>query len=122
MKEETKNKITLMASLILESNRLIAEFMYPDLTDAIKAKKDGIKISGIMVHKMYLLDGYYEHMEYHLSWDWLMPVVKKCKNTLDLYEFDSEEYELFDFLTANLKNIYQRTVEIIKWYNKQKEK
>jgi len=103
---------------IKESNRLIAEFMYPDLTDAIKAKKDGIKVSGIMVHKMYLLAGYYEHMEYHLSWDWLMPVVCLCNNV----SRDKSIVTMRYFTLNYIEGIYREIVEFIKWYNKQKEK
>lgn len=57
-----------------------------------------------------------DELEFHASWDWLMPVVQKC------YKIDHEEG--FDNLvdavsTLNLDAIYQAVVEFIKEYNKQ---
>tara|TARA_R110001632_G_scaffold191044_1_gene311714 strand:- start:956 stop:1201 length:246 start_codon:yes stop_codon:yes gene_type:complete len=54
--------------------------------------------------------------EYHTSWDWLMPVVKKCLRMGDnTNEWDS----LCEALTTcNEYEVYQAVVEFINQYNK----
>jgi hypothetical protein len=63
---------------IIEGNKLIAEFMYPE------AKKEyemgEIDISDGIYKKMCLVMNDFNHMSYHTSWDWLMPVVEKIEN------------------------------------------
>ena len=81
----------------MESNKLIAEFMG--------------------VHEI-MHDGYSEYelpsneivqnLQYHTSWDWLMPVVEK------IYQLDSNA----DFFgSINLEATYKEVVEFIKTYN-----
>lgn len=61
---------------------------------------------------------YYEdcELEYHTSWDWLMPVVEKC------YESGAEENEVGDITHALLdcdrKETYNAVVEFIKELNR----
>ena len=64
----------------MKDNKLIAEFMgYPKIAND-EDKRD------------YLEDC----VKYDTSWDWLMPVIKKCKsldNTFDVeYEVVNEDY------------------------------
>ena len=74
----------------MNNNKLIAEFMgyvYEDDTPSV------------------------ELPPYHMSWDWLMPVVQKC------YKLDNEE--LFDDLvdsvsTLSIVNTYDSVVDFIK--------
>ena len=63
-------------------------------------------------------DYYYEdiELEYHTSWDWLMPVVEKC------YHNGAEENEIGDIthalLDCNRDHLYISVVEFINQYNK----
>tara|TARA_R110001632_G_scaffold220581_1_gene350632 strand:- start:227 stop:469 length:243 start_codon:yes stop_codon:yes gene_type:complete len=61
------------------------------------------------------------YMEYHTSWDWLMPVVVKLFD--DKYnEFDGADdlsFRLNDtLLETNLDSLYSIVVEFINEYNK----
>ena len=52
----------------MNDNKLIAEFM--------QSIEDGLYLDGLYFHK----GGYYDtNMEFHTSWDWLMPVVEKIE-------------------------------------------
>lgn len=61
---------------VTKGNRLIAEFM----GDKIMVEKDGIAIvsknNGMWFSGKKRLEHYHEKC-YHLSWDWLMPVIPK---------------------------------------------
>ena len=84
----------------MKSNKLIAEFM------------------GLQFHKGEYYRPLYNsgdwipenELEYHESWDWLMPVVHKIK----------EEDLDFDVLEIGLPihDVYEAVVEFIKEYNK----
>ena len=77
------------------------------------------------IHWIDTDDGYgfaSEDLQYHLSWDWLMPVVKKCWkiiNELDM-NFDKVIFKYrFDYIVyADLKESYEAIVEFINEYNK----
>ena len=62
---------------ITDNNKLIAEFMGVNVItiDDIRANKNPIQSSA---------DGYLkEDLEYHTSWDWLMPVIEKIEDEED---------------------------------------
>ena len=73
-------------------------------------------------------DGYYaeDELEYHTSWDWLMPVVGKC-DSLSFYkrgESDIKWGEIFNdeeviraFQANEIDVVYNSVIEFIKWYN-----
>ncbi len=94
---------------ILKNNKLIKEF-YGD-------------ISGITSYPD-------EPLEFHSSWDWLLPVIAKCTDTFKNYQYDSEEYEyiteeifhpdycLNAFMNNDIEDIYERVVLYIKYHNK----
>ena len=119
----------------LENNRLIAKFMgmtcgYPnDDSVMIQATLRGNEVVPI------------ESMQYHSSWDWLVPVVEKIEN---LNTNNDEYYTDFYFQATNFvqnytasfidrNNLeiahcdsetrigatYNAVVEFIKWYNEQ---
>jgi len=74
----------------MNDNKLIAEFM-------------GSNLNGLESWQ------YEEELQYHTSWDWLMPVVEK------IYQLDSNA----DFFgSINLEATYKEVVEFIKEHNK----
>lgn len=82
----------------MKDNKLIAEFMDVDYVD---------------------VDTYLEsnkELQYHKSWDWLMPVVETC------YQNGAEGNQIGDIthalLDCNREATYDAVVEFIKWYNK----
>jgi hypothetical protein len=113
-----------------ENNQLIAEFMnldmypphddYPLLYDYSPVDQDP---------QWYAI----EELQYHTSWDWLMPVVEKiesigyevitsesrCKikhNT----DHSIQEVVSIDILGTKIEATHQAVVEFIKWYNENK--
>lgn len=96
----------------LENNRLIAEFMGARISNGgniITKNSEGIEQSQSA-----------ENMKYHLSWDWLMPVVQKCTTTyIDKHKF-VKELRLFNkVIYSDIQEIYKEVVEYINWFNKQ---
>ena len=88
-----------------ESNKLIAEFMqFEHNGDTLLNYVNGNPNLDI------------EPLEYHTSWDWLMPVVNECMQRGD----NTNEWDaLFDALsTCNRTNVYLGVVEFINQQNK----
>ena len=54
-------------------------------------------------------------LQYHTSWDWLMPVIQKCIRTGD----NTDEWDnIFDALSLlSINAVYEEVVEFIKDYN-----
>lgn len=110
---------------VLENNKLIAEFMgivYPMLDNVIV-------IDNVVTKE--------DDLQYHKSWDWLMPVVEKIEATLDDDGYGNNvliETSSCTILSGNDGSVvigftegitkreatYQAVVEFIKWYNKNK--
>jgi len=92
----------------MKDNKLIAEFMGVDQVDIDQAYED------------------YGELKYHISWDWLMPVVGKVNETSYKIVISSNITELFDkednfinFQGDDIKiNTYKAVVEFIKQNNK----
>ena len=96
----------------MKDNKLIAEFMELEASPKYNPKEYYIKEynSG----EWYLP----EEMQYHTSWDWLMPVLKKINseispNTRGLWRMiiNPTEYDI--------ENVYSQAVYFINEYNKQ---
>ena len=89
----------------MKDNKLIAEFM--DYTHVLLPVSVGLEY----------YDG--DEMEYHKSWDWLMPVVGKIE---DYLSDNVGKVGYFDeCLSSNdLEVRYQAVVEFINEYNKNK--
>lgn len=97
-----------------ENNKLIAEFMSVDLHE-------------------YVMNGG-KTLEYHSSWDWLMPVVEKIesngfdvrirKDDCVIYYCSDKSDDVVLYLeskSGKMESAYLAVVEFIKWYNKNKE-
>ena len=88
----------------MTNNKLIAEFM------------------GVVFHddenQYYNADGLHigNTLQYHSSWDWLMPVVQKCFDTQQPSE--GQHYFINEsLLTMDIEVVYDRVVEFIKQHN-----
>lgn len=120
---------------IIEGNRIIAEFMgitnlqttMINVLDELNLKfhrKSRYEIDGLcswchndVSHghdfRCYVLDD--EKLHYHFSWDWLIPVVKKCKETDPrVYSQTHIGHYLKEF---DIAGAWQEVVSFIKYYN-----
>lgn len=107
----------------IEGNKLIAEFMdkeYYLLRTALHPEQ----------YPYSDKDGGYEPLQYHTSWDWLMPVVERIAMIYNLADKDmANELLEKDFMIWNYKiagpgitAIWEAATEFIKWYNSTKQK
>ncbi len=100
-----------------ENNKLIAEFMGYEII--YRPNSNGF----IEISDTELCD--VDDMEYHTSWDWLMPVVEQClekhNNLIDGRDVIDTPYSLIAqaLQVVSLKETYNAVVEFIKEYNKQ---
>ena len=105
-----------------ENNKMIAEFMGLELEETLEglfvyARKEQspIKLNDIRIE-------FYEvhELQYHLSWDWLMPVVVECFEIFG--NTDAINYTKLNdaLLTCNIDELYRAVVELINQYNKNK--
>ena len=88
----------------MEDNRLIAEFMGAIFDDngMTRICDKGGRVSDL-------------NLQYHTSWDWLMPVVSKCfKTGDDTHQWDNIMDTLF---TCDKNIVYAQVVEFIKEFN-----
>tara|TARA_R100001440_G_scaffold41860_1_gene61565 strand:- start:31 stop:315 length:285 start_codon:yes stop_codon:yes gene_type:complete len=93
----------------MKDNNLIAEFMgfkqphpeFPDTTYWYKELPNG-RLETLAI------------LNYHISWDWLMPVVDKC------FQEEGKHYVINDaLLTINIDEVYKEVVEFINQLNKE---
>ncbi len=91
---------------IIEWNKLIAEFM-------------GVSHAAVDGNLYYYVNGdSYDTLEYHTSWDWLMPVVNKCcilNNNTGITIFCQNDFYLNDIWA-----VFKSCVKFITSLNKQK--
>jgi hypothetical protein len=77
-----------------------------------------------MIHEFMGITPDYKSSKYHTSWEWLMPVVKQCKNILSAPRNGDDVYVLLDLESAILSCdktiVFNGVVGFINWYNKQK--
>ena len=60
------------------------------------------------------------HLKYHSSWDWLMPVVEKCK-TVKLKKYDYDWWLIHSpLINVQIKSTWLAVIEFINWYNNNK--
>jgi len=95
----------------MKENKLIADFMGVQY----KSDEDYIKtLEEMRLHGIGYEQGYMEsQLNYHESWDWLIPVVDKC------FQEEGKHYVINDaLLTINIDEVYEAVVKFIKEYNK----
>jgi hypothetical protein len=93
------------------NNKLIAEFMGFQYTSiGWYDAEESLDLKG---------DNTFDELKFDTDWNWLMPVVKKCReesNDEDSY-WEAIYYSLVDL---DIDNVYIAVVEFIKWYNENK--
>jgi hypothetical protein len=96
----------------MTNNKLIAEFMGINVVteDDIRANKNPTISS---------YEGYLEEdLEYHKSWDWLMPVANKIIKSRDEQNADWDLTDLkYALCTTNIEWVYKAVVNFIKRTN-----
>ena len=103
----------------MKENKLIAKFMGAkplvlggsteyEMYGVLDCIEDGVN------EKHYFIN---DEMRFHVSWDWLMPVVKKCFQTGD----DTHQWDdiIDTIFTCDINIVYAQVVEFIKEYNKE---
>lgn len=115
---------------MFEGNELIAKFI------GLTFKKDKFWVNeyhsdhsyeGVVEHEGWWKNGhpvdYEDGLLYDVSWDWIMPVVKKIsdfdssrlpKESEGWWAYNALETYLFD---VNIKLVFQTCIQFIKWYN-----
>ena len=106
----------------MKDNKLIAEFMGAVGTPKYNPTEWDVYITGCLdvdsddenAQQFYTPD----EMKYHTSWDWLMPVHKKCMFTPNFSGDDQLRTLLIDaVIDADINRLYDAVVEFIKEYN-----
>ena len=95
-----------------ENNKLIAEFMELEATPKYNPKEYYVKEynSG----EWYLP----EEMQYHISWDWLIPVANEIIKSRDEQNANWDLTDLkYSLQTTNIRLVHKSVVEFIKEYN-----
>ena len=90
-----------------DNNKLIAEFMGINVGEYTSYPEESPTQYAVV------------DLQYHTSWDWLMPVVEKVfvlSEDEEAWRMDIES----GLTTLNIDETYRAVVEFIKWYNKNK--
>lgn len=109
----------------MESNKLIAEFMgFPKQQDAVDDRTIAYYIGDVIKadnrHNENEDDVFHpDDMQFHKSWDWLMPVVHKCFE-VSSFKIEGDMKGLVLWLQiADIKGTYRTIVEFITVYNRE---
>ena len=111
--ETTKDRIT-------EGNRLIAEFMGHKVDFGFK--KDGVLLmpAGVGNANNNAAHVSLNFLQYHASWNWLMPVVAKIVQNIEYIEQENREYLMDIVPYGRIEDTLEAVVKFIEWYNQQK--
>jgi hypothetical protein len=105
-----------------ENNKMIAEFMGGQYVDEYLIEfEDFYAVKEIVEDEYYYTNCFDSdnELQYHTSWDWLMPVVEKILNKSDDDELIERFYEIQNVI-PNREATYKSVVEFINQYNKTK--
>ena len=109
----------------MKDNKLIAEFMglYDEISlDSIAGNIHSWSDAPFFYitedSKEKVMEGITKYSKYHTEWNWLMPVVQKCRlDGQNLVGIDNWSEIGSALEECNLDKIYQAVVEYIKEYN-----
>ena len=100
----------------MNNNKLIAEFMGLPLVPCSIGTEHGVVTEGYK-HPKVDVPVIPSGMQYHTSWDWLMPVAEKCLNVSDDTMLE-QSVDLYNSLpSCNINEVYEAVVKFIS-YNK----
>ena len=103
----------------MDNNKLIAEFMGYKIKphNRVTTDKETIDI---------------QDLEFHSSWDWLMPVAEKIRhlevvenvnyNLTNDFCIETQDYQIHNYIEkgeTDIQMVYCSVVQFIKWYNAQ---
>jgi len=92
----------------MEENKLIAEFMGMEN----ERHSDGRYLFTTDIDELKGTDTrFWEELYFHVSWDWLMPVIDKC------YQEHMSKHIADAVMTCDIDTTYKVLVEFIKEYN-----
>jgi len=114
----------------MKDNKLIAEFMGAVGTPKYNPTEWDVYITGCLdvdsddenAQHFYTPD----EMKYHTSWDWLMPVIHRIRDHVNVdmgfEEYDDwrENFKQIDPYNYSLEQCYKAVVEFIKQYDNQR--
>lgn len=113
---------------IIEGNKFIAEFRQLPYVgkDVYGFSGDVFNLIGEEIKGNVLCYASTENMQFHSSWDWLMPVVHKCYKLQygkGWSKANCLQYCIISdyFMAENaIELVYKEVVKFIKWYNSKK--
>lgn len=112
MKKEEISKYNLLIAKFMGGKFTLVKSHTPSVSFKEHPRKDRNHNSTDM-HPKFL--------NYHKSWDWLMPVVKKIVN-LSCEESDLEGWYINEDIKkhlcwVNIEKVYENVIKYIEWYN-----
>ncbi len=108
----------------MKENKLIAEFMGYKLMSCNRGKAWDIGKSIPSKDHLFAIQGVLHtgnELKFHTSWDWLMPVISKCR-TKSNSENDYWEGIYYTLEECDIDITYPTVVEFINQYNKTNDK
>jgi len=91
----------------IDRNKLIGEFLYPEMLEKERIEKEGVELSDNMFQKMSVYLGQHDHSRYHKDWNWLMVGCKKAHDVIEGYK--GKQY-------AHGYHLYQLVLRCIRAY------
>lgn len=96
-----------------EGNRLIAEFMN---LGKISENIYVVFIPEISSETLFLP---LEQLRFEQKWDWLIPVVVKCKEDGNYQSYTHYKPIEIMLCSLDITNVYETVIEFIQWHNSQ---
>ncbi len=123
---------------INENNKLISEYFYPDFIHPKNnndnwEKEESTPIlemcKGSLAAMAVLLFEDYKNLNYHNSYNALIPIIKEIMNdtsfNINEYEESTGWYAYYSIESlvsyADIEKVYEEVIKFIKWYNKLKK-
>lgn len=110
-----------------ENNKIMAEFM-----GGLKNRESRLSLQNneiwLPVHGVCHLGNNGKVLKYHLSWDWLIPVVEKIEDLNYGFEIIGNYCKIGNNTNiqcsqpTKIQAVYNACVEFIKWYNENSAK
>ena len=97
----------------MDNNKLIAEFMGLEYAPKDKRWDDWFDKDDNRI-----TFGNRIPLQYHSSWDWLMPVIQRITDVISPFDEQDEQDFSQTLLYGYIDDVYKLVVEFIKEYNK----